>query len=73
MPDETITESVYHFIRHYIEQHGYAPSQQEIADGCYLSRTNLIRYLDRLEAQGHIAREPGQPRSISLLDEPDRR
>ncbi len=65
MPD-TMTEAVYDFIRAYIAEHGFGPSQQEIADGCYMSRPNVIRYLDKLEAWGRISREPGKARSIRL-------
>ncbi len=61
------TESVYAFIRNYIETEGYAPSQREIAKGCYLSVGNVVRYLDKLEARGLLYREPNRPRSIRLL------
>ncbi len=65
-PDE-ISAQVYDFIQAYIDEHGFAPTQREIALGCYMSKTNIIRYLDRLEMQGRIIRIPGQPRSIRLV------
>jgi repressor LexA len=60
------SEAVYQFIRTYIEQHGYNPSQREIADGCYLNQSTVYNQLIRLEAAGLIDREPGRARSICL-------
>ena len=56
------------FIRTYINQHGISPSLDEIAKGCHMSRSNVVRYLDFLEAWGYLTRTPGIPRSISLLE-----
>lgn len=55
------------FVSRYIRTHGHSPSQREIGAACYMSRTNVVRYLDRLEAWGYIRREPGVPRTISLI------
>jgi len=63
------TEQVYNFIRDYIQEYGVSPSQRQIAEGCYLSRGGLIRYLDRLEAQQRILRDTGLARSIRLVRE----
>lgn len=60
------TEVVYRFIVEYIEMHGISPSQREIAEGCYLVRSSVLRYLDRLEAWGRILRDPNKARSIRL-------
>jgi len=60
------TEAVYNFIRTYIEQRGFSPSLREIAAGCFLGHSTIIRYLDRLEAMGYITRELGVARSIRL-------
>lgn len=60
--------AVYAFIVNYIRQHGYSPSLREISRGCFMSQANVMRYLDRLEAQGRITRQPGRARSITLLD-----
>lgn len=65
--DRTLTERVYQCIREYTREHGYPPTLREIADCCYVSRGNVIRHLDKLEAQGRIAREPGRARSIRIL------
>lgn len=60
------TEQVYNFIRDYIHQYGIAPSQHEIALACYLGESTVLRYLDRLEAQGRIIRHLGKARSITF-------
>jgi len=47
------TERVYRFIVDYIAAHdGLSPSQREIAEGCYIVRSAVLRHLDRLEAWG---------------------
>ena len=63
--------TVYRFIETYMQANGFAPSVRNIADGCFMSRSNVIRYLDKLEAWGYITREPGQARSIALLRTPE--
>ena len=60
------TEAVYHFIVAYIQEHGISPSQREIAEGCYLVRSSVLRHLDKLEAWGRIIRDPNKARSIRL-------
>ena len=61
-------ETVYAFVKTYIQQHGYSPSVREIADGCYIHFSTAIRCLDKLEARGRLARDPGKARSIRLLE-----
>jgi DNA-binding MarR family transcriptional regulator len=50
---DAITEQVYQFIRDVVHQ-GQIPTQQEIAQGCYLSRVTVRRHLAQLEEQGRI-------------------
>ena len=64
---EEMTERVYAFIKAYIDERGIAPSRVEIARAVFLSRSGVLRYIDRLEARGQISHEPGIPRSIRLL------
>ncbi|MEO8391767.1 MAG: winged helix-turn-helix transcriptional regulator [Chloroflexota bacterium] len=66
--DQT-SEALFGFIRTYIHENGYSPSLREIAEGCYLGRSTVLRYLDKLEAKGRIARTIGKARSIALLEE----
>ena len=67
-PFDQAVEVIYTFICVYIGEHGYSPSLREIGAHCYMGRSTVIRYLDRLEAQGRISRDLGKARSISLLD-----
>ena len=66
MKHNQITETIYTFIERYIEEHGIPPSQREIAEGCYLVRSAVVRHLDRLEAYGRITRIPNTSRGIRL-------
>lgn len=61
-------DQVYDFICRYCTQYGISPTQQEIAAGCYLSRTTLSRYLLTLELRGRIERQENKPRSIRIMD-----
>lgn len=63
----TTTEDIYVFIERYIEEHGLPPSQREIAKGCYLANSAVIRHLDKLEAMGRIELIPGKARGIRLI------
>ena len=71
MLDET-SRTVYEFICTYIHEHGYSPSQRDIAQGCYINAASVVRYLDKLEAKGYIRREPGKARSIILSEPPEK-
>jgi len=64
--EQSLLEQVYEFIVAYIQEHATNPSLREIADACYIGRSTTYRFLDKLEAQGRIVREPGQARSIRL-------
>lgn len=63
--DET-TEHIYQFIRDSIDK-GVVPTQTEIAEGCYVSRTRVRRYLARLDGQGRIIIDEGM-RGIRLVE-----
>ena len=71
MRKDAVTNLVYEYIQAYFHEHGFAPSMRDISEGCYMSPSNVVRYLDKLEAQGRISREVGKPRSIALLDVDD--
>ena len=62
-----VEEEVYTVIRDYIARHGRPPTLREIGEACFMSTTNVLRYLDRLEAHGRIQRKRGS-RGITLLD-----
>lgn len=61
-------QQVYHFIIHYLDQHGYAPTLQEIASHLEI-RGNLgvLRHLAALEKKGFIHRTPRSSRGIVVL------
>lgn len=65
--DPKTLEQIFAFICRHWEQHHYGPSLREIASECYLSRTNLYRYLDKLEVEGRILRDANVARGIILL------
>ena len=71
MDRDELTEAVYTFVCEFIETNGYSPSLREISQATFMSPTNVVRYLDRLSAQGRLMREPNVPRSIVLLHEDD--
>jgi DNA-binding MarR family transcriptional regulator len=73
MDQQETVEQVYTFIKNYIYEYTRSPSLKEIADGCFMSRTNVTRYVDRLEGMGRIARDPKFARSIILLKDHDSR
>ena len=62
------TENVYTFIETYWREYHLSPTQREIAEGCFISKSAVIRHLDRLEAQGRIERILNIARSISIVD-----
>lgn len=64
--NETL-DTVFTFLAAFIAEHGYSPSLREISAHCYIGRSTVIHYLDRLEAQGRISREEGKARSIVLI------
>jgi repressor LexA len=70
--DQTETvERVYAFIKAYIREHTYPPTMKEIAEGCYMSRSGVARYVDRLQGMGRISRDPSLARGITLLGDKD--
>ncbi len=69
--NKDILEQVYLFIKQYVTQHTYPPTQREIADHCYLARTSVPRYLTELEKQGRIHIEPKVRRGITLSTLPN--
>lgn len=64
-------EIVYDFICAYMADNGYPPSLRELSKGTYMSVASVIRYLDWLEAQGRIRRDPNISRGITLLGDED--
>ena len=61
------TQAVYVFIWNYYQEHGFSPTQQEIAEACYIARSGVLRHLDKLTIWGWISREDGKARGIRPL------
>lgn len=69
--NDAMREQVFRFICAYIEERGFPPSLREISRGCYISMASVIRYLDSLESQGRLYREPNVSRGITLTKPDD--
>ncbi len=68
--DADLTDQIFGFIARYIDQNGYPPSHREIAKACYLSRSGVVRHLDKLVEQGRVTREPHAARGIRIQRAP---
>jgi DNA-binding MarR family transcriptional regulator len=64
------THIVYQFLWEYVQEHGFPPTQQEIAEHCFLTQPSVSRHLDKLEKWGWLTREEGKARGMKLLKEP---
>jgi len=62
---------IYRFICEELARHTRPPTVREIADACFISRTKVSRYLDRLELRGYILRDR-KARGILLTDKKPR-
>jgi len=61
------------FLAKYTEEHGYAPSFEEMADALNVaSKSNIHRLLDALEERGFIRRLRHRSRAIEVLRMPPR-
>ncbi len=64
-------QQILSFIREFIERKGYPPTVRDILRSCHISSPAVVQHhLKVLEDQGHISREPGVRRSITLADRP---
>ena len=58
---------IYLFIDQYHEDHGFSPTQEEIAEGTSISRATLREHLFWLERKGYISQKENTPRSITII------
>jgi repressor LexA len=64
-----IRERILEYIRHSLDEKGYAPTVRDIMRGCSISSTSLVQYhLNILEKEGQIRRDPEVFRSIQLVE-----
>jgi repressor LexA len=61
-------KQVYDFLAHFVEEHGYSPSFEEIGDGLGLSSLATVhKHVSNLEQKGLLKRDYNRSRSIDLL------
>ena len=60
------------YIKSEIQRQGYPPSVRDICKGVGLKSTSTVHgYLEKLEAQGYIRKDPTKPRAIEILERHD--
>ena len=65
-----IQTNVYDQLCEFIEKEGYVPSYRQLMKKLGLSSTSTIKgHLDRLKDKGYITWEPGQPRTLKIINE----
>lgn len=58
------------FIRAFVAEKGFSPSNREIGDAVGLSSSSTTHsHIAALEVKGYIRRDPGKPRSIQLVEQ----
>jgi len=72
---QTITDKqrrILEFIKKELKAKGYPPSVREICEGIGIRSTSTVHgYLERLEKNGFIRRDPTKPRAIEILEDND--
>lgn len=64
-------QQILSFIREFIDRKGYPPTVRDILHSCHISSPAVVQHhLKVLENEGHISREPGIRRSITLAGRP---
>ena len=70
-PDMALTrrqKELYDFLLNFVDQHGYSPSYEEIAEGVGLSSLATVhKHITNLEQKGLLRRDYNRSRSIDLL------
>jgi repressor LexA len=59
---------VYEFIKTFRDEHGYAPTLEEISEKFGVSKITVLQHLRALEKRGAIRRSRYQARSIEILE-----
>ena len=67
--DEKKIKRVLDHIQRQYETYGYVHSQLNISMECGISTSTITKYLDILQARGHITREPNVPCSIKPINQ----
>lgn len=70
MAISTKQQRVLEYIRSFTREHGYPPAVRDICQGLGLKSTSTAHgYLERLEKNGYIRRDPSKTRAIELIEE----
>ena len=60
-------ETIYHYIKNFIEEKGYSPSVREIGAGVGLKSNNTVHfYLEKLIEEGLLEKDPFESRTLRL-------
>lgn len=63
-------QRVLEYIRSFTREHGYPPAVRDICQGLGIKSTSTAHgYLERLEKNGYIRRDPSKTRAIELIEE----
>jgi DNA-binding MarR family transcriptional regulator len=60
-------EDLFVYLCNFQRENNFPPTLREMADTFYMSPSTIMRYLDKMQARGWIAREWGKARGITLL------
>ena len=61
--------AVLNFLEDFMEENGYSPSYREIMMGLGLSSVSAVaEHIDNLVAKGVLKKNPGEARSLEVLD-----
>lgn len=61
--------AVLDYIRDFLDEKGYTPSYREIMTGLGLSSVSAVaEHIDNLIEKGALAKNPGEARSLTLID-----
>jgi repressor LexA len=59
---------IYEYVREFLDEHGYAPSLEEIAGHFGLSSVATVHeHLENLQAKGLLRRDPNRSRAVELV------
>ena len=62
-------QAVLDFLQDFMEENGYTPSYREIMVGLGLSSVSAVaEHIENLVAKGVLAKNPGEARSLTILD-----
>jgi DNA-binding MarR family transcriptional regulator len=62
------SETIYEYIKQYIKAYAISPTVDEITAACKVAKSTTSYHLDKLEAEGRIARQWYKARSIRLTE-----